>query len=750
MIEQTPIMAEADRQRALELSTQQAHPPAPVPGYDKMRFLGRGAFGEVWLAVDSNTGRQVAVKFYNHRDSPDWSQLSREVEKLRFLFSDRHVVQLLAVGWDAEPAYYVMEYLEQGSLEELIKSQGHLNTSEAVSLFRDIAIGLIHAHRKGIFHCDLKPANVLLDQDRRPRLADFGQARLPHEKVPALGTLFYMAPEQADLKATPDPRWDVYALGAVLYCMLTGLPPHQSDKTATVLARSGTLAMRLEQYRRVIRESPLPSGHRKVTDRALADIVDRCLAPDPEQRFPTVQAVLDALDARALRRARRAMLVLGGLGPALLLLVMTAIGWKALDTSVHESKSAVLNRALEGDRFAARFVAEQFALDIDKRWRILEHAATNPALHHSIERLNELPEGDDGRRPVQTALQKWIEDEHGRSNLQFRPGTQPRVWFLLDRAGTLVAFSPYNDLQINKNFAERDFFHGLGYDLPSASRETQKMQPLRQPRRSHVFRSRVTSNLMTALSVPIRSATHGQEPIGVLCMAVEAGAFADFLGNPKQFAVLIDTRPDAVNKKRGLIVEHPGFDSQPEIARQEYYVAPDVLERVERLQKKRVEDWRREISGASPPSAAPQGSEDFSGDYVDPIAGPSEDNRWLAAVEPVVVVRGRKELIDTAWAVVVQERYDQAQAPVNVLHGDLIRLGLGGLAAVAVVVVFLWGFVILVLNDSTRERLTRFLRRRAGLASERSVASSTPPPAGKSDATAEWYKKTDVLEQKSQ
>ena len=165
-----------------------------------------------------------------------------------------------------------------------------------------MATGLVHAHGKGVLHCDLKPANVLLDQDGKPRLADFGQSRLSTEQAPALGTMFYMAPEQADLDAVPDARWDVYALGALLYCMLTGGPPHRTGKTVDEFERTPELDQRLAHYRQTIEESPPPADHRKMrrVDKLLAAIVDRCLAPDPGKRFPNVQAVLDALDRAGL------------------------------------------------------------------------------------------------------------------------------------------------------------------------------------------------------------------------------------------------------------------------------------------------------------------------------------------------------------------------------------------------------------------------------------------------------------------
>ncbi len=146
---------------------QSTAPPAEVPGYQLHRFLGAGAFGQVWVGRDLNTGRTVAVKFCLHRGGVNWSLLSHEVKNLVQLAADRYVVQVLEVGWDADPPYYVMEWIGGGSLEDLLQARQKLPVGEAVEIFHKISVGLNHCHGKGVLHCDIKPANILLGEDQR-------------------------------------------------------------------------------------------------------------------------------------------------------------------------------------------------------------------------------------------------------------------------------------------------------------------------------------------------------------------------------------------------------------------------------------------------------------------------------------------------------------------------------------------------------------------------------------------------------
>ncbi len=177
-LDRTPIQTPEQREATRRLSERPAGRLPRVPGYELFELLGEGAYGEVWLARDQRTNKRVAVKLYANRRGLDWTQLNREVEKLALLDASRNIVHLLDVGWQHDPPYFVMEFLEGGSLEEFIQQNGPLSADDAIRTVRAVCQALVYAHGRGILHCDLKPANVLLDSSLEPSFATSGESRL--------------------------------------------------------------------------------------------------------------------------------------------------------------------------------------------------------------------------------------------------------------------------------------------------------------------------------------------------------------------------------------------------------------------------------------------------------------------------------------------------------------------------------------------------------------------------------------------
>lgn len=728
-VEQTLQQDDVSRRLAQDQSLRRLQPPAQVPGYETERFLGSGAYGEVWVARDLNTRRRVAIKFYTHRGGLDWSLLSREVEKLSLLFNDRYVVQLIDVGWEADPPYYVMEYLDNGSLADRLNERP-LPAEEAVEVFREVCTGLIHSHGKGVLHCDLKPHNVLLDQDLKPRLADFGQARMSTDHTPALGTLYYMAPEQADLKAVPDARWDVYGLGALLYCMLTGEPPYRRDEAHTMAAKGSGIEEQLRHYRQLIEAAPRPTKHRKMpgVDRDLAEIVDRCLAAKPEKRFANPQAVADALKLRDMRKARRPLLVLGALGPALLLTVMTIFGVRGATQAVRESEQFLLDQAVDNDRFAARFVADSVAGDIDRRWYILEKEADDEELRMLLESARKRAFAAPESAPLVDALDRKIRairDSH-------QDIKRVRNWFLLDDRGVQWARSeppkPGESDTLGKPYPHRDYFHALG----SAYQPGVPVKPIDEPHLSQVYTSaRDQKTRVVAFSVPVWN--HDKPPpeagnsdaarqvIGVLALSVEVGDFVNLRPDKSNkhnlVGVLVDLRDDErtddqgqIVRRKGSVLEHPWSDAAQRDRLSEMYVEPALVNHLLEL-RTMMAPGATEVSDEIVAKIATMSVNDAYEDKLgDEFAG-----RWLAAYRPVVVAGRKPEIGDTGWMVIVQERYSDAVGPATDLGNDLVRHGLIALGVVLAVVTALWGFVMIVFNESPRFRFSRVLRRKAGL-----------------------------------
>ena len=730
-MEHTQDQSPSDEQRAKALSLQKTRAPADVPGYEPQRLVGSGAYGEVWAAVDRNTGRKVAIKFYAHRRGVDWSLLSREVEKLVFLSADRYVVQLLEVGWESDPPYYVMEYIENGSLDDFLKSHALLPTNEAVELFREIAIGLAHAHGKGVLHCDLKPANILLDQDHRPRLADFGQSRLTTEQRPALGTLFFMAPEQADLHAVPDARWDVYALGAILHCLLVGSPPHRNDESISQLETAHDLTDRLARYRDLIQTAPTLVDHRRQpgVDKLLADIVDRCLAADPRKRFANVQEVLDALSVREEQRQRRPLVLLGMLGPILFLLVMAYFGWSAYGQAMRESEANALTQARERNRNTAELGAQNVYIEVMKYFDIVRHEADRPQFHGKLAVLKGRdtsglhvaslsPEEKTERKqkflddPARRDLNRYLEQRLKVYQDAFKSNPQAPKFasvLVLNRIGTMLA-AAYADEEATKtsvggNFTFRGYFYGGPSDLPRTTKPG-SLPPVAHPHLSAVFQSSTSKAWRVAVTTPIPPGELYEEG-GVLVFTVNLGDFQFLRGRTAGddvFPVLVDGRSGSAT---GMILQHPLFNR----------VLAEKGKLPEEFSELRVPlNADGELSGLV---------------YRDPLGEHSlgEDYRgeWLAAACRVPQINrpgdnpAEEMGSETGLVVVVQEHYDRILAPIRNLGNKLVTEGVRALLVVVLVSLILWYVVIRWLKatpDAARRRIFKLQEATASSANE--------------------------------
>jgi serine/threonine protein kinase len=641
-LDRTVDQSSTDHERA-RIQSYQSGPPSQVEGYDIEKCLGAGAFGTVWLATQRSTGKKVAIKFYEHRGGLDWALLNREVEKLAFLYTDRDIVQLIDVGWDATPPYYVMEYLSRGSLEQLLQ-HGPLPASEAVRMVREVAQALVHAHGRGILHCDLKPANVLLDNDWKVRLADFGQSRLSYEQLPALGTLFYMAPEQADLTATPDARWDVYALGALLYHLLTGSPPHRTAPLEDRLRGAPDLNVRLQDYRQAIATAPPLTAQRQVrgVDRALAEIVNRSLEPDPARRYPNAQAVLDALDRRSAQRARRPMIALGLVAPLLLLIGTIGqgvIGWRA---AVQQSESTLVDAVQAGNVFAAQGVANSVLLRLNKLSRVVQTASENSEL---VEML---------RRSDSTGLHNFIESVRVQSNqpnngIIAQGETSPfESWAIMDGTGTMLARAPAAPELLGQHFEYRDYYKGLFRGLTRPDRDFTHV--------SRLFKSKADERYRFGISALVRD---GDEVVGIVLATIPTGSTLGSvrLQDAQRTAVLVgrwDTNlPDGSNDSdRNLVLIHPAYPER----------GANAVE---------VE--------------LPAGNADDN--YRDPLI----PGRCLAGFAPVG---------STDFVVIVEQRFDDAIAPVQTLAGTLAWRGWTALCFGVILLGAMWYWVQKAMNRS--------------------------------------------------
>ena len=284
--------------------------------YLLLEKIGEGGMGEVYLALHRRMGRRVAMKLLSGGAAPaaDVSQrFQREIMTIARL-SHPNIVTAYDAGADKGMLYLVMEYVEGNTLQEFVARRGPLPVAEALDYLQQAARGLAAAHACGIIHRDVKPANLLRDAQGVVKILDLGLARLvgpardwSHVRGPKsitrpdliLGTIDYMAPEQAASSATADHRADIYSLGCCLYYFLHGRPLYQRDTVIDAMIAH--------------REAPIPRlrDARPDVPGELDEVFQRMVAKRPEDRFASLGELLELLEPLAKRDSVRGKRVEG-------------------------------------------------------------------------------------------------------------------------------------------------------------------------------------------------------------------------------------------------------------------------------------------------------------------------------------------------------------------------------------------------------------------------------------------------------
>jgi serine/threonine protein kinase len=304
---------------ALGMSAQPAVPFVPaIPAVSRIgrfyitRELGRGTVGCVYLGHDPVIGREVAIKTFNPRLTPAeknrYEQQFINEARAAGRLSHPHIVTIYDASIEGGTIYIAMEYLQGRELNKLLDGGHRFMPDEVASIAWKIADALDHAHQREVVHRDIKPANIFMVKDDQPKLVDFGIARAPNRVADKtanpdepytictgnnlLGTPNYMSPEQATGKPM-DARTDIYSLGAVMYEMLVGRKPFQSESADKLMQQIAYKA------------PPAPHELDARIPVALSQIVMKAMSKRPEKRHQNAEQM--ALDIkRYLVRQRRA------------------------------------------------------------------------------------------------------------------------------------------------------------------------------------------------------------------------------------------------------------------------------------------------------------------------------------------------------------------------------------------------------------------------------------------------------------
>jgi len=662
-------------------------------GYQMMRPLGEGTYGTVWLAVEENTGIHVAIKFFAHGTGQQWQMLQDEVRQLAVLDDANGIVHLKDVVADADPPYYIMSYADGGSLAQRLE-KGPMPLKESLHIFREVVQALAYVHAHGVRHCDLKPGNILLDSLGRPLVADFGQAHLSNDATPALGTFFYMAPEQADLgHKIPDTRWDVYGLGALFYAMLTGQPPRKDLALSGELSGTVELDHRLRRYREGISSTPTPTAHRRLPgmDKALAAIIDGCLELDPKKRIASAETILHALEKRRVRQRQLPLLAYGLAAPLLVILLMALAGLVMFNQEIEESKKTLQKQVLDGDKVMAQLLANGMEIGLKRRITNLQKLLKG----ESGMQLRDMIVAETAKRRasgmpqvnVDEQMKRWMElaaKDIGIDTTFSGLSAADADGFVImnvywDDANPLYV-APEHEKIWAQNWSWRDWFSGRG-NQP----RDERYAPVSTPHISQPILSKEKGRgVLLYVTVPVTDADN--KVVGVLAGGFPWKDFSRWHEN-----VMIDNGKIVIFNQRGQALKHQtsGHDDVEAVIEKAGDSNPPYLD--------------RELVDRLKPNPLPNECESFD----DPFQTDQKDEGGHRLAGYKFFNPNDAELdadgpLGAQWGVIVEHKKEEVLAPVGDLGQFMVRDGLWMLIAAGALSGGVWAGLIWLLRREER------------------------------------------------
>ncbi len=274
------------REVEAQKSTQQ------IPGYSIKRKLGAGAMASVYLARQISLDRMVAIKVLPKKYNSNVNFIDRFYKEGRAAAKLNHpnIVQAYDVGKAGEFHYFVMEYVEGGTVYDILTKKGRIEEKEAIDIIVQIADALLHAHEKGFVHRDVKPKNIMFTKEGVAKLADMGLARAvsdieaaKEEEGRAFGTPYYISPEQIRGEVNIGPQADIYSLGSMFYHMVTGQVPFDGENPTAVMHKH-------------LKSDLVPPDHvNPKLSAGVAEVIEMMMAKSRRERYQNCKDVIEDL-----------------------------------------------------------------------------------------------------------------------------------------------------------------------------------------------------------------------------------------------------------------------------------------------------------------------------------------------------------------------------------------------------------------------------------------------------------------------